>query len=373
MKTFIKLGLLSILALVVALPISAKTTAKSSTSKVSTSVSKKNEAKKNFKKTDVVATKKSATKVIAKSSVAKKHAKTKTLARAKSVSVARKPVYRATRTSYGRQYGLDQAYDPLALRASVALVVDQNSWTTQYEKNSRQQLPVASITKLMTAMVVLDAGLDLNETLLITSEEAAHYGSSRLSVGTQLSRRDAILLALMSSENRAAYVLGRTYPGGLGAFVQAMNVKAAMLGMVGASFVDPSGLSSGNQATAMDLAKMVNAASQYKIIRQFSTSESSVIYSGSGRQLVYNNSNRLISRNMGWNIGMQKTGTLSAAGKCVVVQAFIGGAPKIIILLDSSSADSRVADAVRIKNWLESGEASVISKNNYSTTLTRAL
>lgn len=372
MKKLIKIGLSSFLALVVSLPVAAKQEAKSSPSKTSANMSKKTAVKKPPAKR--VAEKKTPTEKL-KTAAAKRVAEKKTLVRANSTSVATKvsPAYRATRTSFGRQYGLDQTYDPLALRASVALVVDQNSWTTQYEKNSRQQLPVASITKLMTAMVILDAGLDLNEMLLITSEEASHYGSSRLSVGTELSRRDALLLSLMSSENRAAYVLGRTYPGGLFAFVQAMNAKAAMLGMAGANFVDPSGLSSSNQATAMDLAKMVNAASQYRMIRQFSTSESSVIYGGSGRQLVYNNSNRLISRNMGWNIGMQKTGTLSAAGKCVVVQASIGGVPKIIILLDSSSADSRVADAVRIKSWLESGEAAIISNNNYTRMLAAAL
>ena len=156
----------------------------------------------------------------------------------------------------------------------------------------------------------------------------------------------------------------RTYPGGLYAFIQAMNAKAAMLGMNGARFVDPSGLSPSNQASAMDLAKMVNAASQYKIVRQLSTAESATVYTPMGNQLVYHNSNRLISRNMGWNIGMQKTGTLRAAGKCVVIQAVINGSPKIIVLLDSSSADSRVTDAVRIKNWLESGSAGTISQND---------
>ena len=349
MKTTVKLSLASVLAFAVALPVSAKTASKPVKAPAA-KVTAKAEAKK-------------ATTAKAKSQVVEK----KAVAKAKVVAprvVRTKPAYQVTRTSYGRQYGLDQSYDPLELRASVALVVDQNSWTTQYEKNSRMQLPIASITKLMTAMVNLDANLDMNETITITSEDAAHYAHSRLAVGTTLSRRDVMLLALMSSDNRAAYALGRTYPGGLYAFIQAMNVKATMLGMNGARFVDPSGLSPSNQASAMDLAKMVNAASQYKIVRQLSTAETATVYTPMGRALVYHNSNRLISRNMGWNIGMQKTGTLSAAGKCVVIQAVINGSPKIIVLLDSSSADSRVTDAVRIKNWLESGSAGTISQND---------
>ncbi|TDR32818.1 serine hydrolase [Hydromonas duriensis] len=286
------------------------------------------------------------------------------IAQATTKAVTAQPArpYATHNVSYGRQYGLEQSYDPLDLRASVALVVDQNSWSTLYEKNSRTKLPIASITKLMTAMVSLDARLDMDEPITITEEDANHYRNSRLSVGTTLPRRDVMLLALMSSENRAAYALGRTYPGGLFAFIQAMNAKASMLGMSGANFVDPSGLSPSNQASAMDLAKMVNAASQYKMIRQLSTTDSAMVYTPSGRQLVYHNSNRLISRGMGWNIGMQKTGTLSAAGKCVVIQAFINGSPKIIVLLDSRTADSRVTDAVRIKDWLESGNAPTVSK-----------
>lgn len=264
--------------------------------------------------------------------------------------------------SYTRPYSGEQSFDPLSLRASTALVVDQNSWSTLYEKNSRTALPIASITKLMTAMVTMDAGLNMDESIVITDEDAAHYPHSRLTAGTVLTRRDVMLLALMSSENRAAYALGRTYPGGLYAFIQAMNAKASMLGMRAASFVDPSGLSASNQASAMDLAKMVNAASQYKIIRQLSTTDSHTIYTAAGREQTYHNSNRLISRNMGWNIGMQKTGTLSAAGKCLVVQATINGSPKIIVLLASRSADSRVTDAMQIKNWLESGGAPTVSQ-----------
>jgi D-alanyl-D-alanine endopeptidase (penicillin-binding protein 7) len=256
---------------------------------------------------------------------------------------------------------LNDVYDPVGLRASVALVVDQNSWTTLYEKNVQTALPIASITKLMTAMVTLDAGLDMNEYITISDEDAAHYRSSRLTVGTSLPRRDVMLLALMSSENRAAYALGRTYPGGLGAFIQAMNAKAAMLNMYSAQFVDPSGLSSANQASAMDLAKMVNAATQYKTIRELSTNDSAYIYTADGNYKKYMNSNRLITRNMGWDIGLQKTGTLSAAGKCLVLQTRINGTPKIMVFLDSRSATSRVTDAVKLKDWIEAGGNSSVA------------
>ena len=276
------------------------------------------------------------------------------------------PVMPRVSASYGRQFGLNQAYDPVGLRASVALVVDQNSWTTLYEKNVQTALPIASITKLMTAMVTLDAGLDMNEYITITDEDAAHYRHSRLTAGTTLTRHDVMLLALMSSENRAAYALGRTYPGGMGAFIQAMNAKAAMLNMYSAQFVDPSGLSPSNQASAMDLAKMVNAATQYKTIRELSTNDSAYVYTADGNYKKYVNSNRLITRNMGWDIGLQKTGTLSAAGKCLVLQTRINGTPKIMVFLDSRSADSRVTDVVKLKDWIESGGNSSLANSGFA-------
>ena len=284
----------------------------------------------------------------------------------KPKEVERTPLVPRVSASYGRQLGLNHAYDPVGLRASVALVVDQNSWTTLYEKNVQTALPIASITKLMTAMVTLDAGLDMNEYITITEEDAAHYRHSRLTAGTTLTRRDVMLLALMSSENRAAYALGRTYPGGMGAFIQAMNAKAAMLNMYSAQFVDPSGLSPSNQASAMDLAKMVNAATQYKTIRELSTNDSAYVYTADGNYKKYVNSNRLITRNMGWDIGLQKTGTLSAAGKCLVLQTRINGTPKIMVFLDSRSADSRVTDAVKLKDWIESGGNSSLANSGFS-------
>ena len=397
MKKFAKIGLISALSMAFALPVSAKTVVKP----VSKPVAKSSAPAKTAAKTTakVTATK----KVEAKVTTAKVKTPTKVDAKAQAKStkanasasrmkvvetpkaigrterkVVRasykpatkvvavqeevKPVVKVAPTprlsrpsgSVARQYGLNQTFDPVGLRASVALVVDQNNWTTLYEKNASTPLPIASITKLMTAMTVLDARQDMNEYITITDEDAAHYRSSRLTVGTTLPRRDVMLLALMSSENRAAYALGRTYPGGISSFVQAMNAKAMMLGMNSAQFVDPSGLSSSNRASAMDLAKMVNAATQYKTIRELSTNDSAYIYTADGNYKKYMNSNRLISRNMGWDIGLQKTGTLSAAGKCLVLQTRINGTPKIMVFLDSKSSDSRVADAVKLKDWVES-------------------
>lgn len=358
MNTTIKFAAVSALTLMLATPAFAKIAPKAAAPKVTVQKVAAAPAKSVAKKIAAAPVKATAKKVVI-ARTTKKAAPIQVVRAAPVIRAA--PTYAVRKVSFGRQFGLDQAYDPLSLRASVALVVDQNSWSTLYEKNSRTQLPIASITKLMTAMVTLDARLDMNEPIMIDEADANHYPNSRLSVGTILPRRDVMLLALMSSENRAAYALGRTYPGGIWAFTQAMNAKAHMLGMNGANFVDPSGLSASNQASAMDLAKMVNAASGYTTIRQLSTTDSATVYTPSGRELVYHNSNRLISRGMGWNIGMQKTGTLSAAGKCVVIQAFISGSPKIIVLLDSRTADSRVTDAVRIKEWLESGSAPTVS------------
>ena len=399
MKKMTKIGLAGIVSsMVFALPVAAKTPTKTvtkavekaavakTTIKTNKLVKSEVNSKKTSKAVSSTVERKSQAQKVSKSSKPAKVQKAVTQADSRkstrkvvkvsykpsTVVVAPKPVVRVPSVprvskpvSYARQFGLNQTYDPVGLGASVALVVDQNSWTTLYEKNVQTALPIASITKLMTAMVVLDAGLDMNEYITITDEDAAHYRSSRLTVGTTLTRRDVMLLSLMSSENRAAYALGRTYPGGMGAFIQAMNAKAAMLNMYSAQFVDPSGLSSANQASAMDLAKMVNAATQYKAIRELSTNDSAYIYTADGNYKKYTNSNRLISRNMGWDIGLQKTGTLSAAGKCLVLQTRINGTPKIMVFLDSRSADSRVADAVKLKDWVELGGNSSLANSGF--------
>ena len=399
MKKMTKIGLAGIVSsMVFALPVAAKTPTKTvtkavekaavakTTIKTNKLVKSEVNSKKTSKAVSSTVERKSQAQKVSKSSKPAKVQKAVTQADSRkstrkvvkvsykpsTVVVAPKPVVRVPSVprvskpvSYARQFGLNQTYDPVGLGASVALVVDQNSWTTLYEKNVQTALPIASITKLMTAMVVLDAGLDMNEYITITDEDAAHYRSSRLTVGTTLTRRDVMLLSLMSSENRAAYALGRTYPGGMAAFIQAMNAKAAMLNMYSAQFVDPSGLSSANQASAMDLAKMVNAATQYKAIRELSTNDSAYIYTADGNYKKYTNSNRLISRNMGWDIGLQKTGTLSAAGKCLVLQTRINGTPKIMVFLDSRSADSRVADAVKLKDWVELGGNSSLANSGF--------
>ena len=399
MKKMTKIGLAGIVSsMVFALPVAAKTPTKTATkavekaavAKTTVKTNKLVKSEVNSKKTSKAVSstveRKSQAQKVSKSSKPAKVQKAVTQADSRkstrkvvkvsykpsTVVVAPKPVVRVPSVprvskpvSYARQFGLNQTYDPVGLGASVALVVDQNSWTTLYEKNVQTALPIASITKLMTAMVVLDAGLDMNEYITITDEDAAHYRSSRLTVGTTLTRRDVMLLALMSSENRAAYALGRTYPGGMAAFIQAMNAKAAMLNMYSAQFVDPSGLSSANQASAMDLAKMVNAATQYKAIRELSTNDSAYIYTADGNYKKYVNSNRLITRNMGWDIGLQKTGTLRAAGKCLVLQTRINGTPKIMVFLDSRSADSRVADAVKLKDWVELGGNSSLANSGF--------
>ena len=399
MKKMTKIGLAGIVSsMVFALPVAAKTPTKTATkavekaavAKTTIKTNKLVKSEVNSKKTSKAVSstveRKSQAQKVSKSSKPAKVQKAVTQADSRkstrkvvkvsykpsTVVVAPKPVVRVPSVprvskpvSYARQFGLNQTYDPVGLGASVALVVDQNSWTTLYEKNVQTALPIASITKLMTAMVVLDAGLDMNEYITITDEDAAHYRSSRLTVGTTLTRRDVMLLALMSSENRAAYALGRTYPGGMAAFIQAMNAKAAMLNMYSAQFVDPSGLSSANQASAMDLAKMVNAATQYKAIRELSTNDSAYIYTADGNYKKYVNSNRLITRNMGWDIGLQKTGTLRAAGKCLVLQTRINGTPKIMVFLDSRSADSRVADAVKLKDWVELGGNSSLANSGF--------
>ncbi len=255
--------------------------------------------------------------------------------------------------SLGEALGLRNTEDSLALRSSVALVMDQNSNEVLFQKNSAAVLPIASITKLMTALVVMDSHLPMDEVLTISEEDRDNekHSSSRLRFGTQLSRQELLLLALMSSENRAASVLGRSYPGGLPAFVQAMNRKARELGMNDSHFVDSSGLSSGNVSSAVDLVRMVNAAYRNPTIREFTTQtehEVNVL----GRTQHYVSTNRLV-RGGNWEIGLQKTGFISEAGQCLVMQARVNGRNVVMVFLDSVGKLSRFADATRVKDWLE--------------------
>lgn len=246
----------------------------------------------------------------------------------------------------------------LQLGSSKALIINQQTGEILYAKNTNTPTPIASVTKLMTAMVVLDAMLPMDEYLTVTSADidTLKGTGSRLRVGTSLPRGEMLQLALMASENRAASTLGRYYPGGLTAFIQAMNYKAYELGMFNTRFVDPTGLNSGNVSTAEDLARLVNAAYEYPEIRQVSTAPSQeVAVSGNRHRMNFVNTNALV-RKGDWVIGLSKTGFISEAGRCLVMQAEIVGQPLIIVLLDSAGKLTRIGDANRIRKWLEDNQ-----------------
>jgi D-alanyl-D-alanine endopeptidase (penicillin-binding protein 7) len=265
---------------------------------------------------------------------------------------ARVPV----RPSEGQLAGLRHDGDPLNLRSHVALVVDQDTDEVLFEKNAHAVLPIASITKLMTALVTVEAELPLEEELKVTPDELVRARiRSNLRPGLEMTRGTALHLALMSSENRAAQLLGRTYPGGLDNFVQAMNAKARMLGMSDSHFVDPTGLSPENRSSPNDLVRLVKAAYEHDVIREFSVSGELALPVGR-RAVKYGNTNRLTA-NPEWEIGLQKTGYISAAGRCLVMQAVIEGRRVVMVLLDSVGKYSRIADAQRIRDWLESSGA----------------
>ncbi len=243
----------------------------------------------------------------------------------------------------------------LVLNSAFALVEDQRTGELLVQKNPQAVVPIASITKLMTAMVTLDAQLDLKEMIVIQKEDidTLRHSHSRLPVGTRLTRQEALLLALMASENRAAHALGRTYPGGQNAFVAAMNAKAKVLGLNATRFTEPTGLSGGNISSAQDLARMVNTAYNYPLIREFTTCDEAVIQTGR-RTLAFHNTNRLV-RSPRWQIGLSKTGFIDEAGRCLVMQAEVARRPLLIILLDAQGRMTRFGDANRIKQWIEQG------------------
>jgi serine-type D-Ala-D-Ala endopeptidase (penicillin-binding protein 7) len=254
--------------------------------------------------------------------------------------------------SFGQQLGLHSADDPLELRSGAVLVLDQDTNEVLLAKNQHAVLPIASITKLMTALVVADAEQPMDELLTITAEDIdTEKGSrSRLQFGTQLTRGEMLHLALMASENRAANALGRHYPGGLPAVVVAMNRKARALGMTHTRYVEPTGLSSSNQSTATDLALLVREADKNDMIRRLSTSLEAEVAVGP-RAVHFRNTNSLV-RNSDWAIGVQKTGYITEAGRCLVMQAQLSGRKLVMVLLDSAGKYSRVGDAERIRSWL---------------------
>ncbi len=299
---------------------------------------------------------------VSKEAVAKKKAEVAAKRAGRAQAVAkRKPVVRiqqvAARASYGQLAGLHSVHDGLDLKSSVALVIDQDTREVLFSKNDSAVLPIASLTKLMTGLLVSEAKLPMDEMITITQDDVdtEKGSSSRLRVGATLSRGELLHLALMSSENRAAHALGRTYPGGLDAFVALMNVKAKLLGMKDTRYVEPTGLSKNNQSSAHDLANLVSIAYNDPLMREFSTSHGHQVAVGN-RTLQYNNTNRLV-KNPLWEIGLQKTGYISEAGQCLVMQAKVAGRKLIMVFLDSAGKLSRIADAERVRRWMEANHS----------------
>ena len=291
----------------------------------------------------------------AKSAAASRKKASRAAAPRVAATSARAPVRVAMpRPSFGMLAGLHDLTDPLDLQSSVALVMDQDTHEVLLSKNDQVILPIASLTKLMTGLIISQSGLPMDEPITITEEDIdTEKGSrSRLNVGTTLSRREMLHLALMSSENRAANALGRTYPGGLQIFVTQMNLKARLMGMTDTRYVEPTGLSSKNQSSARDLAILVNVTHSDPVLREFSTSPGYEVSVGK-KTLQYNNTNLLV-KNPSWDIGLQKTGYISEAGRCLVMQTQISGRKLIMVFLDSAGKLSRIGDAVRVRNWVES-------------------
>lgn len=262
--------------------------------------------------------------------------------------------------SLGQTIGLHAVQDTLNLKSSVALVVDQDTNEVLFKKNEQAVLPIASLTKLMTGLVIAEANLPLNEKITITQEDVdtEKGSSSRLRVGTVLSRGELLHLSLMSSENRAAHALGRTYPGGLATFTVLMNAKAQLLGMKDTRYVEPTGLSSENRSSASDLVKLVDTAHKHPLLRELTTSTGFQVAVGK-RVLQYNNTNRLV-KNSSWEIGLQKTGYIAEAGRCLVMQTTIAGRQLIMVFLDSAGSLTRIADAQRVRHWLESASPAAL-------------
>lgn len=249
-------------------------------------------------------------------------------------------------------FELDRFGNPV-LASSAFVVVNQKTGAVLAEKRAESAMPIASITKLMTAMVVLDSRQSLSETLTIGQDDIDDLKGtgSRIAVGTRLSREEMLRLALMSSENRAASALGRHYPGGRSAFIMAMNIKARMIGLWDTRFTDSTGLNPANVSSPRDLVKLVQAASAYPLIREFSTTPERYVTAGS-RTLHFRNSNGLV-RDPDWQVGLSKTGYIREAGRCLVMQTWVQGAPVIMVFMDSQGKYTRVADARRVKRWLE--------------------
>lgn len=293
----------------------------------------------------------------AKSAVSQKYTVSRRGVARSAVASRRKAVLRApvilAKPSFGEAAGLHSEQDALDLKSGVAFIVDQETREVLFSKNEKAVLPIASLTKLMTGMVLSEARLPMDEMVMISQADVdTEKGSrSRLKVGTELSRGELLHLALMSSENRASHALARTYPGGLLVFIRLMNVKAQALGMRDTTFTDPTGLSSTNLSSARDLAILVNVAHGNPLMRELSTSPGYQVAVGN-KTLQFNNTNRLVN-NPTWEIGLQKTGYISEAGQCLVMQTKVAGRKLIMVFLDSAGKLSRLGDAERVRRWIE--------------------
>ena len=287
---------------------------------------------------------------VAHKKTAHKAAKPKAKLTKKRPAVAAKP-------SAGHVAGLHNTHDSLVLKSSAALVIDQDTHEVLYGKNQEAVLPIASLSKLMTGLLVTEAMLPMGENITITQDDVdtEKGSSSRLKVGTTLTRGELLHLALMSSENRAAHALGRTYPGGLEGFVALMNNKAKVLGMQSTHYVEPTGLSSRNQSSATDLAILVGTAYGEPSMRELTTSPDFQVEVGN-RTVQFNTTNRLV-KSPNWDIGLQKTGYISEAGRCLVMQTKIAGRKLIMVFLDSAGKFTRLADAERVRRWVEAKPA----------------
>jgi serine-type D-Ala-D-Ala endopeptidase (penicillin-binding protein 7) len=272
----------------------------------------------------------------------------------RAIANARKDV------TISRALAVSSTLDNPGVQSAGVLVLNEQNGEIMYEKNADTLTPIASITKLMTAMVTLDAQLPLNELLTISQADVdtLKNTSSRLTVGTTLTRGELLLLALMASENRAAAALGRTFPAGQAVFIRKMNEKAQSLGMRNSRFYDSTGLTPNNVSTPRELALMVKAAHRYSEIHDFTTSsEYSFVSNQSGRNMAFHNTNPLV-KEVDWNIGVSKTGFINEAGRCLVMQATIDGTPVVIVLLDSNGKYTRIGDAQKVRKWIENTAAS---------------
>lgn len=282
-------------------------------------------------------------------SVQANEARVATVAKAKTKAGQRHLGVKAT--SRHRSY-MPTATRLAALKSSAVMILESKTGKVLYEKNARVMMPIASLTKLMMALVVLEARQDLAEKLTVTGADIDRlkFSSSRLQVGTRLTRSAMLHIALMSSENRAASALGRNYPGGTEEFVTAMNAKARALGMGSTHYVEPTGLSSANISSPEDLAKLVVAVQKHALIRRYSTSRNFTITQGRQRT-IYHNTNRLTA-NPSWRIRLQKTGYISEAGRCMVLYATVKGRATVMVFLNSQGKFSRAADANTVRAWL---------------------